>query len=180
MNSYETVKTNKQEKIKDIKIVIYNEEYELGIIWDISLVNGTWIYGNINFIIEGEIIPKNFSNKFTLATVFLCLKRSFEKKSYSAGQSLGELGNKEVDYIKLDYGEEVDIFSIDITELADYHLLLDMGYSGDNERLFYSKNFGKTYKEVVMRKGTLESIIMQLPNHNELKSMANSFILKSV
>ena len=29
-------------------MVIYNEEYELGIIWDISIVSSPWVYGNIS------------------------------------------------------------------------------------------------------------------------------------
>jgi len=156
-------------------MVIYNKEYQLGIIWDISFINGTWIYGNINFIIEGEVLPQFFYNNYTLNIVFSCLKNSFPEKDYSSNQSLDELGNREVDHIKLDYGKEVNIFSIETTELGDDYLLLWMGYSGENERLFYSKDFGKNYKEIIMKKGTLESIIIQLPNYDELKIMANSF-----
>lgn len=153
-------------------MLIYNEEWKIGIMWDISIVTeDIWVYGNINFIIDGEIFPKKFDNNFTLNVVFSNLKHSFKNKYYPAGSDGNELGNREVDYVKLDYGEEPNIFSLEMAELGmktrdkceSNCLCLDMGYSGNEERLFYSEDFGETYREIRMPRNTLEDIIMQLP-----------------
>ncbi len=150
-----------------------------GIIWDICIVSDTWIYGNVNFIIQGEILPRTFVNNLTLQVVLPNLRNCFKEKYYPAGSDGSELGDREVDYNKLDYGEEPNIFDIETSELGSKFgkdcygncLRLSMGYSGNEERLFYSDNFGETYREVRMPKGTVENIIMQLPTYQELKNM---------
>ena len=153
-------------------MLIYNEEYEFGIMWDVSIVSEDWIYGNINFIISDEILPKKFALNFTLGTVFFNLKNSFENKYYDVeGSDNVELGDREIDYHKLNHEEEANIFEITTTELGDKFgyecnancLQLKMGYSGNEERLFYSEDFGESYREIRMPKGTVENIIMQLP-----------------
>ncbi|RQK20020.1 hypothetical protein COH79_11820, partial [Neisseria meningitidis] len=40
--------------------------------------------------------------------------------------------------------------------------VLEMGYSGEEERLFYSFDNGKNFKEIRYKKGTVESVIFQL------------------
>ena len=154
-------------------MLIYNEEYEFGIMWNVCIIaEDRWIYGNINFIIRGEIFPKKFALNFTLLTVFYNLQSSFKEKYYDVkGSENVELGDREVDYHKLDYGEEENIFTIETTELGDKYgddcdvncLHLNIGYSGNEERLFYSEDFGESYREIRMPKGTVENIIMQLP-----------------
>lgn len=160
-------------------MIIYNEKCKLGIIWDVHFYSEdkSFAYGNINFIIENELFPKKFENNFTLGTVFSNLKSSFENKFYPGGKTCYELGNREVDFIKLDYGEEPDIFVIETTELGDKFgeecdancLHLNIGYCGNEERLFYSEDFGKTYREAKLPKGTVENIILQLPSIDELR-----------
>ncbi len=152
-------------------MLIYNEKYNFGIMWDISISNDDWIYGNINFIIDGEIYPKKFANNFTLNVIFSNLKQSFQDKYYPFGISKNELGNRNINYHKLNNGKESDIFEISTSELGDKFgkgckancLHLHMGYSDNTERLFYSDDFGDSFKEIRMLKGTVESIIMQLP-----------------
>lgn len=41
-------------------------------------------------------------------------------------------------------------------------LVLEMGYAGEEERLFYSFDNGKNFKEIRYKKGTVESVIFQL------------------
>jgi hypothetical protein len=171
-------------------VIIYNEKYKLGIMWDIHFYSEdkSFVYGNINFIIENELFPKKFANNFTLGTVFSNLKTCLHTKWSLAGESFEkfgdrELGDREVDFARidyeteLDYVEELEIFTIEMTELGDKFgeecdancLQLWIGYSGDEERLFYSEDFGETFRETRFPKGTLENIISQLPSNEELR-----------
>ena len=47
-------------------------------------------------------------------------------------------------------------------------LKLEMGYSGDEERLFYSFDYGERYREIRFPKGTVETVIEALPTYEEL------------
>ena len=47
-------------------------------------------------------------------------------------------------------------------------LKLEMGYSGDEERLFYSFDYGESYREIRFPKGTVEAVIEALPTYEEL------------
>ena len=64
--------------------------------------------------------------------------------------------------------ELCNIFSIDTTYMSGGGnceidcLVLEMGYSGEEERLFYSFDNGKNFKEIRYKKGTVESVIFQL------------------
>ena len=168
-------------------MLIYNEKYKFGITWNVCIVTEDWIYGSINFIIGEEIFPKKFDTHFTLGVVFGNLRASFEKKYYDVeGTDNVELGDRKVDNHKLDSGEESNIFSIETTELGNKFgndcsancLRLSMGYSGDEERLFYSDDFGESYVEIRMPKGTVEDVIMRLPIENdEIISHKDSLII---
>ena len=160
-------------------MIIYDEKCKLGIIWDLHFYseNKSFEYGKINFIIEDELFPKKFADNFTLRTVFSNLKSSFKTQFCPGGKTGYELGNREVDFIKLDYGEEPDIFVIETTELGNKFgkechancLHLRIGYCGNEERLFYSEDFGKTYRETRFPKGTVERIVAQLPSAESLR-----------
>jgi len=167
-------------------MLIYNEKHEFGIMWNVCIVaDASWIYGNINFIIGGEIFPKKFAINFTLGTVFYNLKNDIRNCIKNSKNK--ELGNRKIDYCKLNNGEEENIFDISPVELGDKVgeqcaancLRLYLGYSGNDERLFYSDDFGETYKEVRMPRGTVENIIMQLPDtYSELLDNKNNVIIE--
>ena len=79
-----------------------------------------------------------------------------------------------------------NIFSIETSEMGmkvgnnhDYSLdslLLEMGYSGTQEILFYSFDHGNSYREIRFPKGTVESIIFKLSSNIQLKDMVDRIL----
>ncbi|MDO0893021.1 hypothetical protein NDI78_09560, partial [Neisseria meningitidis] len=96
------------------------------------------------------------------------LKSSFEEKYYAGGNNGLDFGEQLFDIDKYNSLELCNIFSIDTTYMSGGSnceidcLVLEMGYSGEEERLFYSFDNGKNFKEIRYKKGTVESVIFQL------------------
>ena len=115
--------------------IIMDSTRKFGVLWEENSECNGFIYGKIQIIIGENIYPKICPyGYFTLNTVFNSLKSSFEDTTYMSGGS-----NCEIDC-----------------------LVLEMGYSGEEERLFYSFDNGKNFKEIRYKKGTIESVIFQL------------------
>jgi len=93
----------------------------------------------------------------------------FKEKEYPCG-SKGDLGNRMIDYNKLDLGEELNIFQIETTEMGEKfgndckygctHLWL--GYDGLKERLIYSTDFNDTFREIILPRNTVEKVIQEI------------------
>jgi len=144
--------------------MIVGNAYEFAIELDLVEKIDTWCYGTFNFIIDGDFIPGKYVD-YTLGVVIHYLKSSFDRV---ARQSINDLGERAVDVNKLNLGEEENIFNIDAGELDQVGVLLWLGYSGDEERLFYSGDLGQTYKEKRLPRGTVESVIRSLPKPEDL------------
>ena len=159
-----------------------DETYQFGIIWElIDFPDCHYVMGSV-FLLIGknlEIAPRYAETNHTLQVIFGNLQSSFIDKYYPAGTDGGELGDIEVDYEKLSYGEVKNIFSINGTELETQcgeftgGLSMEIGYSGNEERLFYSIDNGNSYKEIRLPKGTVENVIMSLPSNSELNLLKN-------
>lgn len=156
-----------------------DETNQFGIIWEIydrPEHQYQSLYGLVAIVIgeNMEIIPRYVDSYTTLQVVFSNLKASFINPYYSGGTDGKELGEIEVDYKKMDYGEIPNLLEIECTELGsmrgDYlgGLILNLGYSSEHERLFYSSNGGKSYNEIRLSRGTVESVVMSLPSEDEL------------
>ena len=159
-------------------MIITDKEHLFGVTWEVMEIADTWVYGPINFIIDYEVVPKSYPFNYKIETVFYNLQNSFWNKIYlenSEGE-LGELGDRKINYTKLDFGEELNIFEIETTEMGDKtddncrvgctHMWL--GYDGNEERLIYSTDFGQTYREIRLPRNTVETVIMSLPTNTEL------------
>ena len=86
------------------------------------------------------------------------MKSSFEEKYYAGGNNGLDFGEQIFDIDKYNSLELCNIFSIDTAYMSGGSnceidcLVLEMGYAGEEERLFYSFD----------KKGTVESVIFQL------------------
>lgn len=155
-------------------MILIDKKQLFGVTWEIMQIVDGFAYGSINFIINNEVIPKSYPLNYTIGTVFFNLQDSFVNKEYPEGSS-GELGNKKINYSKLDLGEELNIFEIETTEIGNYFencqfgcTRLWLGYTGNKERLIYSTDFNQTFRELILPKNTVETIIMGLPTNSEL------------
>ena len=153
---------------------------QFGIMWDIyDKPNSQFVYGPVALIIgkEQEIAPRYIDTTTTLQVVFSNMKGSFINPYYSSGSTGIDLGEIEIDYDKLDHGEVPNILEIELTELGNMRgkylggVILNLGFSGNTERLFYSTNNGKQYNELRLPKGTVENVIMSLPDLDELEEL---------
>jgi hypothetical protein len=140
--------------------------------WDILKVSASGeLYGAIIIVIDGYTYPNKIDHDYILKVVFSNLKCSFDDLYYVAGQSGNELGEREVDPVKLDFGEEPDIFEIGTTELGTAYqnddrggLRIEIGYSGKDERVFVMCHNEQGYREFRFPKGTVEQVIRNLPS----------------
>ena len=149
--------------------IIMDSTGKFGILWEENSECNGFIYGKIQIIIGENIYPKICPYEyFTLNTVFNSLKSSFEEKYYAGGNNGLDFGEQLFDIDKYNSLELCNIFSIDTAYMSGGSnceidcLVLEMGYAGEEERLFYSFDNGKNFKEIRYKKGTVESVIFQL------------------
>ncbi|PNK59600.1 hypothetical protein [Psychrobacter sp. FDAARGOS_221] len=163
-------------------MLVIDDEKKFGIMWEVLCKGDSdsyqFYYGTMMFIIGDEVLPKKLTYNYTLDVIFSHLKKSFLKPYYPAGKTSDELGSIPVDIKKLSYGEIPNVCDIETAEIGMAYtgfdgyggVQLSLAYSGESERLFYSEDNGNTFRELVLQKGTVESVINQLPNRTQLEA----------
>lgn len=144
--------------------MIFGDPYEFGFQFEVTEIVGDWKYGMCNVIVGAELLPGKGMG-YTLGTVINGLKKTFE---YAAAREVSDIGNTPVDALMLASGEAKNIVYLDMTELWDAGCALYLGFHGDQERLFYSRDFGKTICEKRLPRGTVEAVIRSLPNPEDI------------
>ncbi|MBX9349581.1 immunity 42 family protein [Chromobacterium vaccinii] len=139
--------------------VIFGDVEEFAVLVDPVSRYGGFIYGEVNFIIDGVMIFPERVSDYTLNIVVHSLKRSF-----SRGECVVDVGSMSVEGIDFFSGDEGRLIRIDGSELENDGLVLFVGFDGEEERLFFSVDFGESIREKRLRKGTVESVILNLPD----------------
>ena len=158
---------------------ITNNNGLFGVLWKVNSIREGYVFGKIQIIIGNEIYPKACpENYYTVSVVFANFKGSFTEKCYRGGSDGEDFGERKFSVKKYVYWKLKNIFSIETTEMGQTHiynktceidcLMLKMGYSGDEERLFYSFDYGYNYREIRFPIGTVETVIEALPTYEEL------------
>nr|WP_315180200.1 hypothetical protein [uncultured Cardiobacterium sp.] len=167
--------------------VMMNHEKTFGFIWEINSFSSEHYFGKIQILIGEELYPK-FCPKdhYSISIVFDNLKWSFKEPCYPGGSNGKDFGERKFSAKKYNKLKINNILSIETSEMGmnvgnnhDYSLdslLLEMGYSGTQERLFYSFDHGNSYREIRFPKGTVESIIFKLPSNIQLKDMVDRIL----
>lgn len=117
-----------------------------------------WL-GAFNFIIDEVFIP-GINVNFTLSSVVISLKYGFE---CAIKNNIVDIGEKNISFNEINLGTEANLIYLK-SELSDEKCLFRLGYSGNTERFFYSTDFGKTFKEKRLPRGTVEAVIRMLPD----------------
>jgi hypothetical protein len=155
-------------------MLIIDEEQKFGILWEKvwTSEDNDFIYGVVQIIIDDEVFPKKMSFNDTINVVFHNMKKSFSQPYYFPGNTGEELGSKPATSSQLSYGEVTNIFQIELADIGMCHdgwnnygsLVLNLGYDGEFERLFYSEDNGETFRELRLKRGTVEKVVMSLPD----------------
>ncbi len=165
---------------KELMHYTMNKDKTFGFMWNVAWSNGGFVYGTVQIIIGDHIYPKALpsDDHYTLSTVFGNFKESFKTAYYSCENTFEDFGETKFDIKKHDNLQLDNVFIIATTDMGSGlsrnieldSLLLSMGYSGDTERLFYSFDYGESYREIRYPRGTLESVIDALPKNEDLAS----------
>lgn len=115
--------------------------------------------GMFNFIIDDVLIPGRG------VTIDLYLVISSLKESLEIGlkQNISDLGNKSINQLDFSEGSPEKCIALDTAVLSDYGCLFWLAFDGDEERLIYSIDYEKTFKEQRYPKGTIHKLISSLP-----------------
>jgi hypothetical protein len=159
--------------------IIENRNSTFGIMWEIDSNIDSVSFGKIQLIIDNEIYPNHCpENYYAILVIFENFKGSFITKDYPAGSNGRDFGEglfntSEYNELKLKNVFTIETSDMGITSIYNNTcdidcLKLEMGYSGDEERLFYSFDYGESYREIRFPKGTVEAVIEALPTYEEL------------
>lgn len=159
-------------------MMVIDEDYKFGITWEVIEISSdqSFVYGHMHFIIDDEIMPKKCSFNHTLNVVFGGLKRSFTQPYYSDNSTATELGSIAVDNHELSYGRVPNILDLNTSDIGMSYvgwenygsIALKLGFDRNFERLFYSEDNGKNFREIRLKRGTVEKVIFALPTTEQL------------
>lgn len=145
----------------------------------------SYIFGKMQILIYGKPCLDPLYDRHTLTSIFPYLhlpykcyaERENGKNIYGVKVNTGkEFGEKEFNIQEYNNLTIQNLLIVDTGELDIQGLFLRLGYSGDEERLFYSLDFEKTFQEVRYPRGTIESVLAQLPTREELIKQAEKFL----
>jgi len=166
--------------------MIFGQPFEFAVFYDVleKTDDDCWKYGIFNFFIEDEIYPAKGSN-YTLSMAMGYLKDShqevvdcqnkeldlsmddqalLEKLAHSHGMILDSDPYDQ----ELPDSEKVGVF-LSPLEIADTGFYL-FYYPKDNneEYLIYSSDYGNTVRKTVLSRGTVSSVLAQLPSKDAI------------
>ncbi|MFP1731201.1 immunity 42 family protein [Lonsdalea quercina] len=162
--------------------MIFGQPFEFAVFYEVleKTENDYWKYGIFSFFIEDEIYPSKGSN-YTLHMAINYLKESQRELNgcKNTGLNLSDNASELIAQLAHSHGMLLDSDSEDL-ELPESESLgiflspLEISDTGfylfycpkdkNEEYLIYSSDYGKTAKKTILKKGTVNSVIEQLPN----------------
>jgi hypothetical protein len=166
--------------------MIFGKPFEFAVFFELleKTEHEYWKYGIFIFFIKDEIYPAKGSN-YTLPMAIDYLKDSYQEIIGCKSKGLDMLKDENIllktfahshgvwlvndpEDLELPDSESIGVF-LSPLEIADTGFYL-FYYPGDNdeEYLIYSWDYGNTAKKTVLKRGTVSSILMQLPNKEDI------------
>lgn len=160
--------------------MIFGQPYEFAIFYEIleKTDDSYWKYGVFVFFIEDEIYPSKGSN-YTLSMAIDYLKDSHQEviDCQSKGLDLSVNDKKLIKVLARSHGIKLegDLVGLEVSgsekigvflsplEIIDTGFYLFYYPSGNEEYLIYSSDYGLTARKTVLRRGTVSSVLAQLP-----------------
>lgn len=141
-------------------IFFKDKPFDFAIHVDLLLQAGDFRLGAFNFIVDDVFVPGKNTN-FTLGSIIGGLKWLLD---HAKENNIQDIGDTPITAERLNFLEEPNLICLDAGELSDERCLFRLGYSGEEERFFYSTDFGATFKEKRLPRGTVEAVIRSLPD----------------
>jgi hypothetical protein len=114
-------------------------------------------FGVLNFWIDDVCLPGKGVN-ITFNSVILSLVRNIPSIK-NLEVDLGDVPLENIDFCDFD---NPSLVWLDTCELFQYGFGLILGFNKDQERIFYTTDYEKTYTEIVLPKGTLLATLESL------------------
>lgn len=160
--------------------MIFGQPFEFAVFYEIleKTDDDYWKYGVFIFFIEDEIFPAKGSN-YTLSMAMNYLKDSYQEVIDCQGKGLDHsLGDQSLlkklahshgiildsDPMGLEIpdSEKMGVF-LSPLEIADAGFYLFFYPNKNEEYLVYSSDYGNTARKTVLSRGTVSSVLAQLP-----------------
>jgi hypothetical protein len=139
-------------------IIKHNNDFFIQ--WDIvypSTPESYYEFGVLNFWIDDVCLPGKGVN-ITFNSVILSLVRNIPSIK-NLEVDLGDVPLENIDFCDFD---NKSLVWLDTCELFQYGFGLILGFNKDQERIFYTTDYEKTYTEIVLPKGTLLATLESL------------------
>lgn len=162
--------------------MIFGQPFEFAVFYELleKTEDNYWKFGIFSFFIKDEIYPSKGSN-YTLSMAMDFLKDSQQEVtdckdkgldfSLSDEELLKILARSHGVYVE---GDPEDLSTSELGALGVYLSPLEITDTGfylfyypkdkDEEYLIYSSDYGITAKKAILRKGTVSSVLQQLPS----------------
>lgn len=121
--------------------------------------------GIFNFIVDDALIP----GKGVVTDLYVVISSLKDSLNSESSNSLDDVGGVELHDLDFKSGAPENVIWLDAGELSDYGCVFWLGFDGNCERFFYSTDFEKTIKEKRFPKGTIEKLINNLPDADNLR-----------
>lgn len=166
--------------------MIFGQPFEFAVFYELleKTEDNYWKYGIFSFFIKDEIYPSKGSN-YTLSMAMDYLKDSHQDVihckdkgldfSWSDEDLLKRLARSHGIYVE---GDPEDLEAPEPDTLGVYLSPLEITDTGfylfyypkdrDEECLIYSSDYGSTAKKAILKKGTVSSVIGQLPSKDAI------------
>ncbi|WP_380181071.1 hypothetical protein [Kalamiella sp. sgz302252] len=123
--------------------------------------------GMFNFVINEKLIPGES------VAVDLYVAISFLKDSVNSEviESASDIGNIVLDELDFSEGAPEGIIWLDtgVAEISGRGYWFYLGFNGNEERLIFTTDAGKSYQEARYARGTVKKLIDSLPNSEDVE-----------
>lgn len=123
--------------------------------------------GMFNFVINEKLIPGES------VAVDLYVAISFLKDSVNSEviETTSDIGNINLDELDFSEGAPEGIIWLDtgVAEISGRGYWFYLGFNGNEERLIFTTDAGKTYQEDQYARGTVKKLIDSLPNPEDME-----------
>lgn len=123
--------------------------------------------GMFNFVIDEKLIP----GESVAIDIFVAISSLKDSIGNEIIKSTSDLGNTNLDKLDFSEGAPENIIWLDtgVAEISGRGYWFYLGFDGDEERLIFTKDAGKSYQESRYVRGTIKKLIDNLPNSDELE-----------
>ena len=115
--------------------------------------------GVFNFWIDDHAYPGKYTN-ITLVPLFIDLIGNLED-IHNIKEDLGNIPLSQIDFSL----SNDQLVNLDTGELFQYGLGLSIGFDKNIERVFYTIDYGKSFSEIILPKGTLAHTLKSIQQY---------------